>query len=430
MLINEIIIILLLTVLNGFFSMSEIALISVRKTRIAELAKDGNGRAKIVQQLHNSPEKLFATIQIGISLITIFASAFAGASIADKLSQILSKTSVDFIARNAYPVSFIIVVALVAYFNLMLGELVPKSLGLRFSERLSLLAAYPIWWLSIITSWPIKFLSMTSNLLLKPFKDSTTFTESRISEEEIRALLDEGRRAGTIEAHEHNIIENVFEFADLSVGKIMVPRTKITDFDIRKPAHETIREAIESGFSRVPIYQDNLNHIVGILYTKRLLAHIEKNLEQAKLEDFLLPPYFVPSSMKISEVLHRLQKRKAHMAMVADEHGEIEGLVTLEDILEEIVGEISDETDETNISIKAESGYYVVEGSVSILDLNKALNSELPEDGEYTTISGFILDHLQHFPKPGDTVNYQGLEFMVKDATLRTVKTVIVKRKN
>jgi len=429
MILYEIIIIALLSLLNGFFSMSEIALISVRKTRIAELAKSGNSRAKVIQQLHNNPEKLFATIQVGISIITIVASAFAGASIAEQLSVILGKSHLSFIANHAYAISFILIVALVAYLNLILGELVPKSLGLRYAERLSLLAAYPIWGLSKISAWPIRFLTLSSNFILKPFKDSTNFTESRISEQEIRALLDEGRRAGTIEAHEHNIIENVFEFADLSVGKIMVPRTKIVAFDIRVPGRDIVRQSIESGYSRIPIFQDNLNHVVGILYTKRLLAHLEKNLEQINLEDFLVPAYFVPSVMKISEVLHRLQKRKAHMAMVTDEHGEIEGLVTLEDILEEIVGEISDETDEVSKSIKADGENFIVEGEVSILDFNKFFGSDLPEDEEYATVSGFILHHLKRFPKPGDVVTYKDMEFMVKDATLRVVKTLSVKRK-
>jgi putative hemolysin len=425
--VMEIVVVFILTVLNGFFSMSEMALVTVRKTRIAFLAKQGSKRAKVVKLLQQNPETFFATIQIGISIITIAASAFAGASLAEELSGLLIKANFSLIAENAQAISFGLVVALVSYANITIGELIPKSLGLRFSEPIALLAAYPIWWLSRASGWQIRILNFTSNLFLKIFKDSTTFTESRLSEEEIRSLLAEGRKAGTIEAAEHNIIENVFEFSDLSVGKIMVPRANMVALDADKPVREIIQTAIDSGFSRAPVYKGNFNHVIGILYTKRLLAKFGSKESVSDVNEFLVAPYFVPNAMKISEVLQRLQRKKSHMALVTDEHGEIEGLVTLEDILEEIVGDITDETDEINLSVsKREDGAFLVDGGMSIVDFNRYFKTDLPENLGFITLSGYVLDRLGRFPDVGDTVKHKSFELKVNEITLRTVKTLLV----
>lgn len=423
----EIAVIFILTLLNGFFSMSEIAMVSVRKTRIAFLVRQGSRRAGIISQLKDKPEKLFATIQVGISILTIAASAFAGKSLAGQLGAYLEQKELGFISEYGYSIGFVAIVLGVAYLSLILGELVPKSLGLRYAERCALLAAYPLWWLSKIAGWPIKIINFSSNLILKPFKDSTTFIESRMSEEEIRMLIAEGRKNGTIEPHEHSIIENVFEFGDLTVSKIMVPRTQITAFDIGAPAEETVRQAIASGYSRLPVYQNDLNNIAGILYTKGLLKNLGDKLDSVDLKAFLVPAYFVPGSMKISEVLQKLQRKKAHMALVTDEHGEIAGLATMEDLLEEIVGDITDETDEADNRIKQEGKNFIVFGNVSIVDFNRHFKTDLPEDEDFKTVSGFILERLGRFPKAGDAVEYGDVKFIVKEATLRVVKTAEVK---
>jgi putative hemolysin len=424
--VNEIIIVFLLTLLNGFFSMSEIALVTMRKTRTAELAKAGNKRAQIVQILQGKPENMFATIQIGISVITIAASAFAGANIGEDLSNTLAQSDFAFISEHAPAWSFFIVVALLSYINITLGELIPKSLGLRYAEPMALLAAYPIYWISRVSRLVIRVLNITSNLVLRIFKDSTNFSESKLSEEEIRSLIYEGHNAGTVASHEYNIIENVFDFSDLSVDKIMVPRARITAGDIQAPTKQTLDKAIESGYSRIPIYKGNIDNVVGILYTKRLLPKLGLSTE-LNLNEFLVPPYFVPSTMKISEVLQKMQGKRAHMALVTNEHGEVEGLVTLEDVLEEIVGDITDETDEPDKSIRIESGENIVSGDVSIVDFNKYFETDLPENESFNTISGFILELLERFPKVGDTAEYKNILFKVKEASPRSVKSVIVK---
>lgn len=408
--------------------MSEIALVTMRQTKISALAKAGNKGAVYVELLKKSPEKFFATVQIGISVITIAASAFAGANIAHDFTEILERVDFNFISDNAYTISFVIVVALVSYISITIGELIPKSLGLRYAEPVALVAAYPIYLLSKICKPLIRVLNVTSNLFLRIFKDSTSFTESRISEEEIRNLISEGRDAGTVEPHEYNIIENVFNFSDLSIDKIMIPRTSMKAIDAHAPIKEILHTAIESGYSRIPVYKDAISNIIGILYTKRLLSKLDQNSESLSLEEFLAPAYFIPNTMKISEVMHKLQKKKVHIALVTDEHGEVEGLVTLEDVLEEIVGDISDETDEPSTGIRKEGENFIVAGNVSVVDFNKYFKVNISEDKDFNTMSGFILENLGRFPREGDVVEYQGLSFKVKEATSRVVKNLFVRK--
>jgi putative hemolysin len=424
----EILVVLILTLLNGFFSMSEIALVTMRKTRVSALVKAGNKRAHAVQFLQKNPENLFATIQIGISVITIAASAFAGASIAADLAAALEKAGIGFIVNHASTISFVIVVASVSYVNITIGELIPKSMGLRYAEPVALTAAYPIWGLSKISGWLVKALNVSSNLFLKLFKDSTNFTESRLSEEEIRSLISEGTKAGTIEPMEHSFIENVFKLSDMSVDKIMVSRAGITALDIADPVERIVQKAVESGYSRIPIYQRDLNNVIGILYTKKLLPELRKDKPDIDLKEFLVPPYFVPNSMKASEVLKRLQRKKAHVALVTNEHGEVEGLVTLEDVLEEIVGDIADETDEIDRRIKEDNMGFTVAGNTPIVDFNKYFKTQLPEHEDFNTVAGFILGELGRFPKQGDTVTSGQMKFTVKEATLRTINTLTVEK--
>ncbi|MFA6257198.1 MAG: hemolysin family protein [Candidatus Paceibacterota bacterium] len=426
--VYEIFIVLILTLLNGFFSMSEIALVTIRKTRVGALVKQGNKRAKVVQYLQKNPEDLFATIQIGISVITIAASAFAGASLAADLEMILEKSNFNFIVSNSSTISFGLVVALVSYVNITIGELIPKSIGLRYAESVALLAAYPVWGLSKLSRGLIKILNVSSNLFLKLFKDSTTFMESRLSEEEIRTLISEGTKAGTIEPMEHSLIENVFNMSDTSVDKIMVPRASITALNIADSGELIVQKAVESGYSRIPIYQGDLNNTIGILYTKKLLPELRKENPDISLKEFLVPPYFVPSTMKTSEVLKRMQRKKAHVALVTNEHGEVEGLVALEDVLEEIVGDIDDEIDETDVKIKEDSMGFTVLGNTSIVDFNKYFQADLPEHENFNTVAGFILEKLERFPKPGDVVEFGKIKFTVKEATSRTITSTVIEK--
>ena len=410
----EIIVLLLLTLLQGFFSGSEIALISLRKSKVREVEQRHPKAAVAIRALQADPEKFIATTQIGISVITVVASVFAGANLAEHIMPYFANSSIGWFAHYAAFLSSIVIVVIVSYVTLVIGELVPKSLALRYPQSFAVTAAYPIRWIAILSYPLIRLLTFTSNIFLRPFSDKASFVESRLSEEEIRNLIDEGQKAGAIDKHEHEILENVFDFSDTEVAKIMTPRHQITALDISHPVIESLAAVIDSDFSRIPFYRGNLDNIVGMLNIKDLLPHMGKDAGQIPLADLLTPAYFVPNTKKIADLLREFQKEKLHIALVTDEHGQIDGLVTMEDVLEEIVGEISDETDEVTEAIVPQGdGSHVVEGSVSIVDFNRFFDSQLPEDDQYTTISGFILDNLTRFPEHDDLIQYQGYGFRV-----------------
>jgi putative hemolysin len=423
----EIIIVFILTLFNGFFAGSEIALISLRKGRVNELIKRSPARGKIIKDLQADPETFIATTQIGISVITIVASAFAGTRLANYVAPYFA--SIPGLGSHADIISFIVIVIFVAYLTLVFGELVPKSLALRSPEGFALVASYPIYWLAKVANPLIRFLTASSNLLLRPFKDSASFAESKLSEEEIRVLLQEGKRVGTIRSREHQILENVFEFSDMVVEKIMTSANNMTALNIADPVELNIERAVESEYSRIPVYQGDINNIIGILNIKDLLPFMGKGLKGIDLRALLLPPLFVPTSQKISDLLYRFQKRKLHIALVTDEHGQIDGLVTLEDVLEELVGEITDETDEAKKEIvRQKNGTYKVSGAILVVDFNRYFHTDIPEDDNFTTLSGYILDSLSRFPESGDVIAYGDLELRVIEKTDRMIQAVSVRR--
>lgn len=425
----EISIIVLLILMNAFFSGTEMALISLRKTRIKELVKKGNRKAILAEKILSNPEKFLATIQVGITLISTIASAYAGASISKIISPLLEASSWSFISTNASTISFTLIVIGITYLSIVLGELVPKSLGIKYSEKFSLFSAYPIYFLSRIFSPITKFLTISSNAILKIFGDQTSFSEAKITEEELRTILYESHKAGTIKKHEHEILDNIFDFSDIAVEQIMTPFSKIFAVDINEPNEKNIEAIIESGYTRIPVYKDKIDNILGVLNIKDLLRELRKNPDFHKIEDLITKTRFVPNTQRISDLLKKFQKEKKAIAIVTDEHGDVDGLITIEDILEEIVGDIDDENDEKNkFIISQKDGIYEVEGSSSIVDFNRYFNTSLPEDEAYTTISGIILEKLESIPEVGTKTTIDNLEFTIKEKTERAIKVVTVKK--
>lgn len=425
----EIGIILVLILMNAFFSGTEMALISLRKTRIKELAKKGNKRAILAEKILRDPEKFLATIQVGITLVSTIASAFAGVSISKIISPLLAQSSWVFFAKNAETISFTLIVIIITYLSIVIGELVPKSLGIKYSEKFSLFAAYPIYFLSKIFSPITKFLTISSNGILKIFGDSTSFSEAKITEEELRTILYESHKAGTIKKHEHEILDNIFDFSDIAVGQIMTPRSKFFAIDINEPNEKNIQSIIESGYTRIPVFKDRIDSIIGILNIKDLLKEIHQNPKLHTIEGLVKKAHFVPNTQRISDLLKEFQKEKNHIAIVTDEHGGVDGVITIEDILEEIVGDIEDENDEKNKPIISQKdGIYEIEGSLSIVDFNRYFNTNLPEDEAYTTISGILLEKFEKIPEVGTKTIIDNLEFTIKEKTERVIKIVTVKK--
>lgn len=425
----EIGIILVLILMNAFFSGTEMALISLRKTRVKELVKKGNRKAILAEKILKDPEKFLATIQVGITLISTIASAYAGASISKIISPILEQSSWLFISRNATTISLTLIIIAITYLSIVLGELIPKSLGIKYSEKFSLFAAYPMYFLSRIFSPITKFLTISSNTILKIFGDHTSFSEAKITEEELRTILYESHKAGTIKKHEHEILDNIFDFADIAVEQIMTPYSKIFAIDISESNKKNIKAIIESGYTRIPVFKDKIDNILGILNIKDLLRELHENPEFHDLGKLVTKTRFIPNTHRISDLLKKFQKEKSHLAIVTDEHGDIDGLITIEDILEEIVGDIDDENDEKHKSIISQKdGVYEIEGGLSIVDFNRYFNTNLPEDEAYTTISGLLLEKLENIPEVGTKTTIEDLEFTIKEKTERAIKIVTVKK--
>lgn len=426
--VAEVLIVIALILLNGFFSGTEMALISLRKSRLKQLVKEGNKKALIAEKLLQNPEEFLATIQVGITLVSTIASAFAGANMARVLNPFLEHSSWPVISQNAETISFAFIVIVVTYLTVILGELIPKSLGIKFSEKFSLFVVYPMYLLSKI-SFPItKLLTLSSNVVLKLFGDKTSFMESKITEEELRTILYESHKAGTLKKYEHEILDNIFDFSDIAVGQIMTPRSKIFAVDISESSEKNIKAIIESGYTRIPFFRDNIDNVIGILNIKYLLGELQKN-HHPNLSELMKKPYFVPNTQRISDLLKKFQKEKIHMAIVTDEHGDIDGLVTIEDILEEIVGDIDDESDEDKKLIsRQKDGGYQVDGSVSIVDFNRYFKTDFPEDEQYITVSGLLLDQLEKIPDVGTKTIIGNVEFTIKEKTERMIKLLGIKK--
>lgn len=425
----EIALVVVLILFNGFFAGAEMALISIRKTRIQQLAKGGNKKAILIEKILQKPEEFLATIQIGITLISTIASAFAGANIAKVLSAVLEKSNLEILATNAEGIGFAIVVLSITYLSIVLGELIPKSLGIKYSEKFSLFVVYPVYFLSKVFMPITKFLTATSNIVLKIFGDKTSFSEANLTEEELRTLLYEGRKAGTLQKQEHEILDNVFGFSDTVAGQIMTPCSKIFAIDVSTSINKNIKSIVNSGYSRVPVFKDNIDNILGIINIKDLLKALQSKRKITSLKRFINKAYFIPNTQRISDLLKKFQKGKIHLAVVTNEYGDVDGILTIEDILEEIVGDITDESDkEKSLIRRQKNGRYQVDGSMSIVDFNRHFKTTLPEDENYITVSGLLLDKFEKSPDTGAKTIIDNIEFTVKGKNYRTIKLVTVRR--
>lgn len=417
----EAIFILILILANGFFSGSEIAIISAKKSKLEKLAKEGNQSAAIAGKLKEDPDRFLATVQIGVTVIGTLASAVGGVAAIEVLKPHIQTIPYWPFQRYGEAISLGIVVIAITYIMLILGELVPKNLGLRYAERLACLAARPIDFLSRISSVFVGLLTRSSNLVMCPFGAKGTEDTTFISEEEIKYYIKEGRTKGIFEETEEALIHGVFEFADTMVKDVMVPKHKVIAIDIDTPPEKVLDFIVESGFSRYPVYKERLNHIVGILYNKDIFKVMEEK-RPILLKDLVRSPYFIPETVMISRLLRELQRKRVHMAIVVNEHGEVSGLATIEDLLEEIVGEIEDEYDieKGGLIGRLKDGTMIIDASASIRDLRDA-GLSFEDSEEYTTLAGFMLSKLQKIPRGGEFVVHDGYKLTVVDVEGRRI---------
>ena len=392
---SQIIVLAILILINAFFAATEIAFISLNDAKIEKQAKEGNKKAKQIKKMLREPSKFLATIQIGITLAGFLSSAFAADAFADDLAPMLQNLMPLGLAawRN---ISIILITIILSYFSLIFGELVPKRLAMRNSEKIAFGTIGIIRTISIITAPFVKLLTASTNGVSKLFGISGT-DEETVTEEEIRMMVDVGEEKGSIKEEERELINNVFEFNDKVVSEIMIHRKDIYAIDINSDIDNILKELDEYKYSRIPVYEENIDNIVGMLFIKDLLANVNKK-EKVKIAKIIREPYFVSENKPIDELFRDLQKNKHQLAIVLDEYGGTAGLVTMEDIIEELVGNIFDEYDEEEKEFeKIDDNTFLISGSVSIHDLRKILGVEIPE-GEYDTLSGYLIELLGRIP--------------------------------
>ncbi len=418
----EAFLIFILILANGFFAASEIAMIATRKSRIDALLERGIKSAAAVARLKNDPDRFLATVQIGVTVVSSFASAIGGAAAIAYLKPQIESLPLPFLARWGEAVAIFIVVLPIAYLSLVLGELVPKSLALRFSERIACLVARPIDWLSRATSFLVKTLTVSSNAVLWILGGKENEGAAFISVDEVKSLIREGAARGIFNETEKELIHSVFEFADTPVKAVMIPRTEIYALNVHASLAEVAKSFVESGFSRIPVYDGELDRIIGILYNKDIFKALQEKSD-FRVRDHLHPAFFVPSSLPISALLKQLQRRRLAMALVVNEFGEIEGLATLEDLLEEIVGEIRDEYDreERGPVERLPDGSMVIQGSALLKDLKSDFDLPFDESPDYHTLAGFVLAKLQRIPGGGEWVEHNGYKLTIVDMEGRRI---------
>jgi magnesium and cobalt exporter, CNNM family len=425
----EAILILVLIFANGFFAASEIAVITMRKSRIDALLEKGVKSAALVARLKDDPDRFLATVQIGVTLVGSLASAIGGAAAIAYLKPQIAASSIPFVAHWSEAIALVIVVVPISYLSLVLGELVPKSLALRYSEQIACTVARPIQFLSRVSAIFVKALTASSNAVLRLLGGKDIDGASFISVDEVKSLIREGAAKGIFNEMEKELIHSVFEFADTPAKAVMIPRTEIHAIELRSSLEQVAKSFVDSGFSRIPVYEGELDKIIGILYNKDVFKALQEKTDFV-VRDHLHPAFFVPSTLPISELLKQLQRRRLAVALVVNEFGEVEGLVTLEDLVEEIVGEIRDEYDreERGPVERLPDGSMVIQGSALLKDLKTDFSLPFEESPDYHTLAGFMLARLKRIPRGGEWVEDHGHKLTIVDMEGRRIVKIKVEK--
>lgn len=417
-----------LVLANGLFAAAEISIISVRRSRIRHLAGEGNRQAQAVERLHEQVERFLATVQVGISLIGALGAAIGGASLAVPLAKVLQASPLRLGASVAESVALGLVVVGFSSFSILLGELVPKSLALRYAEPIALRLARPLLGLGAIARPVVWLLTGAANLILRPLKDRTRFTETRLTAEEIKLLIGEAAKAGSIEKRGAEIIERAVDFGELKVADVLIPRPEIVALDVKVGPDEIRRVLLEEGHTRMPVFEGNLDMVIGYITAKDALSLLGEG-QLIVLKDIIRPAFFAPTTMSALDLLRSLQRRHEHLAIAVDEYGGTAGIVTTEDLVEEIVGDLFSEDAEAPEPIAWESaGTALVSAGLPIRELNRAFDADVPEDAEYDTVAGLLTHLAGAIPASGQTFAAYGFELTVTGRTERKVTQVRARR--
>lgn len=421
----------ILIMINAFFAMSEIAIISLNDNKIEKMANEGSKKAKQILKLTRNSSSFLSTIQIGVTLAGFLTSASASQSFVDMLSGAILQTSikVHIPAGVINSFSLFIITVIMSYFSLVLGEIVPKKIGMYAPEKVSLAVVGFLNFFSKLTKPFVKVLSLSANGVVRLMGIDPNANLESVTEEEIRMMVDVGGEHGVIEDVQKEMINNIFEFDDIDVGDIMTHRTDMAAVEADDPLQEVIDIAIDEGYSRIPVYDDDPDNIIGIVYIKDLLKFIGNDLpEDKKLRDFMRSAYYVPETKRCGELFKEMTASHVQMAVVVDEYGGTAGIVTLEDLLESIVGNIQDEYDNEEEEIsRINETTFTIDGITDIEEVDELVGAKIPQ-GDYDTLGGFIISNLGFLPKDGEMneVVYENLRFTVLNVEERRIGKIRV----
>ena len=416
---------------NAFFSMSEMAIVTLNDNKIDKMAEQGNKKAKQIKKLTENTSSFLSTIQIGVTLAGFLTSATAAQSFAEMLTNAIAKTPVV----NVIPVgiisgfSTVVITLIMSYFSLVLGELVPKKIAMSKPEKMAFMAAPILVFVAKITKPIVKFLALSTNGVLRLMGIDPHADEEVVTEEEIRMMVDVGGEKGVIEDTQIEMINNIFEFDDIDVADIMTHRTDMVCIDVEESLNEAVKLSIENGFSRIPVYEEDPDDIIGVLYIKDFLKYVGTNLPKTKaIKDMMRPAYYVPETKRCGELFTEMTEKRVQMAVVVDEYGGTAGIVTLEDLLESIVGNIQDEYDQEDEEISIiNDTTFEVDGITDIEEVEEHTGKKFPE-GDYDTIGGYIISVLGFLPEDGqmNEVQFENVKFTVLNVEERRIGKVKV----
>ncbi len=415
--IVKLLLLLVLVLVNAFFAMSEIAIISLNDSVIDKLAEEGDKKAKQISRLTANSSNFLSTIQIGVTLAGFLTSASASQSFADMLTNALSKIGVLSAYRSAvHTVAVIVITVIMSYFSLVLGELAPKRMAMQKPEKISYIVVGPLLFFAKLCRPFIRFLSFSTNLVVRLFGFDPNAEEENVTEEEIRMMVDVGEEKGVIENIQKEMINNIFEFDDINVADVMTHRTDMIAVEDTDSLESVVELSIKHGFSRLPVYHEDPDEIIGVIYIKDLLKFIDEDLpDNEGPADIMRPAYYVPSTKSCGSLFTEMTEKRTQFAVVVDEYGGTAGIITLEDIIEAIVGNIQDEYDhEDDEIVELDDKTFTVDGITLIEEVNEIIGDKIP-DGDYETLGGFLTSRLGYLPKDGqkNEIDYLNLHFTI-----------------
>ena len=426
---GQLLIIVVLVLLEGIFVASEIALVSIRRSRVEQLIDDGNHEARRVRRLLDNPGRFLAVAQIGLTFLGFFASAFAAVSLVDGLAELLAR--IEPLRAASRGLALIVVTVILSMFTIVFGELVPKTLALAYPERFALTLARPIDLLGRVFGPLVAFLTGITRAITRPFGADVS-RAAQITADELKLIIERGGQQGILEAEEEQMINAVIELGDRRLHEVMVPRIDIVALSATASLETAVDTIVDEGHSRVPVYQESIDEVVGILYAKDLLPFLNSSSgPRPTVRSIMRAPLFAPESMSIDDLLHDFQRKKVHIAIVLDEYGGTAGLVTIEDLLEEIVGEIQDEYDvEEPMIVRLSETELRIDGRVAVDELADLfdMSIELEDEDEYDTVGGLVFHRIGRVPVPGDQIEVDGLRLTVETTDGRRVGKVLVVR--